>query len=167
MHKPHDTTANKNPGLAARREPDAVDRRLINALQGEFPLIEQPYAEVAHSLGLSEAEVIQRLSSLLEDRVLTRFGPMFQIERMGGAFCLAAMAVPEEAWANTVAQVNSFPEVAHNYRREYALNMWFVLATETPEGIEHTARRIETATDLPVYLFPKEREYFIEMKLEA
>ena len=167
MHKHHDTTANKSPSLAARREPDAVDRRLINALQGEFPLVEQPYAEVAASLGLSEAEVIQRLSSLLEDRVLTRFGPMFQIERMGGAFCLAAMAVPEDTWATIVPVVNGFPEVAHNYRREYSLNMWFVLATETPEGIEHTASRIETATGLPVYLFPKEREYFIEMKLEA
>lgn len=144
-----------------------MDRRLINALQGGFPLVEQPYAQVAASLGLSEAEVIQRLNSLLEDRVLTRFGPMFQIERMGGAFCLAAMAVPEETWEDTVARVNHFPEVAHNYRREYALNMWFVLATETPEGIEQTARHIETATGLAVFLFPKEREYFIEMKLEA
>ncbi|TAH48995.1 MAG: Lrp/AsnC family transcriptional regulator [Betaproteobacteria bacterium] len=144
-----------------------MDRRLINALQGDFPLVECPYAEVGARLGLSEAEVLSRLQGLLDDRVLTRFGPMFQIERMGGAFCLAAIAVPEADWGRAVEAVNAFPEVAHNYRREHALNMWFVLATETPLGIGEVARRIEAATGLEVCLFPKEREYFVEMKLEA
>ncbi len=153
--------------LAAARAPDALDRRLINALQGEFPLSERPFAEVGAALGLAEEEVIARLQSLLDDRVLTRFGPMYQIERMGGAFCLAAIAVPEADWTRAVEAVNAFPEVAHNYRREHALNMWFVLATETPEGIADCARRIEAATGLVVHLFPKEREYFVEMRLEA
>ncbi|MFU2486843.1 Lrp/AsnC family transcriptional regulator [Thauera sp. WH-1] len=154
-------------GVAARRAPDEVDRRLINALQGDFPLSETPFAEVGAALGLPESEVIARLQSLLDDHVLTRFGPMFQIERMGGAFCLAAIAVPEADWARVVEAVNAFPEVAHNYRREHALNMWFVLATESPAGIEDCARRMEAATGLAVHLFPKEREYFVEMKLEA
>ena len=154
-------------GVAAKRAPDAADRRLINAIQGEFPLSARPFAEVGAALGLSEDEVIARLQSLLDDRVLTRFGPMYQIERMGGAFCLAAVAVPEVQWADAVEAVNAFPEVAHNYRREHALNMWFVLATETPEGIADCARRIEAATGLVVHLFPKEREYFVEMRLVA
>ena len=154
-------------GVAAKRAPDAADRRLINAIQGEFPLSARPFAEVGAALGLSEDEVIAPLQSLLDDRVLTRFGPMYQIERMGGAFCLAAIAVPEAQWASAVEAVNAFPEVAHNYRREHTLNMWFVLATETPEGIADCARRIEAATGLVVHLFPKEREYFVEMRLEA
>ncbi len=154
-------------GVAAKRAPDDTDRRLINAIQGEFPLSERPFAEVGVRLGLSEDEVIARLQSLLDDRVLTRFGPMYQIERMGGAFCLAAIAVPELEWAGAVEAVNAFPEVAHNYRREHALNMWFVLATEAPGGIADCARRIEAATGLVVHLFPKEREYFVEMRLEA
>ncbi|HMV92352.1 MAG TPA: AsnC family transcriptional regulator [Thauera aminoaromatica] len=154
-------------GVAAKRAPDDTDRRLINAIQGEFPLSERPFAEVGVLLGLAEDEVIARLQSLLDDRVLTRFGPMYQIERMGGAFCLAAIAVPEAQWTSVVEAVNAFPEVAHNYRREHALNMWFVLATETPEGIADCARRIEAATGLVVHLFPKEREYFVEMRLEA
>ena len=154
-------------GVAAKRAPDDTDRRLINAIQGEFPLSERPFAEVGVLLGLAEDEVIACLQSLLDDRVLTRFGPMYQIERMGGAFCLAAIAVPEAQWTSAVEAVNAFPEVAHNYRREHALNMWFVLATETPEGIADCARRIEAATGLVVHLFPKEREYFVEMRLEA
>jgi DNA-binding Lrp family transcriptional regulator len=146
---------------------DEIDRRLINALQGDFPLVAEPYRQVAETLGMSEAELLRRLDALLERRVLTRFGPMFQIERAGGAFVLAAMRVPEADFERVTAQVNAFPEVAHNYRREHALNMWFVLATATPEGIAETIAAIETATGLPVFPFPKEREYFVEMKLRA
>ena len=146
---------------------DEIDRKLINALQGDFPLVAEPYRQVAARLGLSEAEVLRRLDSLLQRGVLTRFGPMFQIERAGGAFVLAAMRVPEADFEQVAARVNAFPEVAHNYRREHALNMWFVLATATPQGIAETIAAIEAATGLPVFPFPKEREYFVEMKLRA
>jgi siroheme decarboxylase len=144
-----------------------TDRALINVLQGDFPLTRRPFAEVGARLGLDEGEVLARLRRMLDQRVLTRFGPMFQVERIGGAFCLAAMRVPEADFERVAVQVNGFPEVAHNYRREHALNMWFVLATERREAITDCAARIETATGLPVFLFPKEREYFVEMKLKA
>jgi len=148
-------------------ELDAVDRRIIDDLQGGFPLSATPYADAAARLGIGEADLLARLRCLLETGVLTRFGPMYQIERMGGAFVLAALAVPEERWDEVVAAVNALPQVAHNYRREHRLNMWFVLATETPEGIAEAIARIETDTGLHVFAFPKEREYFVEMKLEA
>lgn len=146
---------------------DEVDRSLINALQGDFPLVREPYRQIAESLGLSETELLRRLDALLERRVLTRFGPMFQIERAGGAFVLAAMRVPDAEFERVAEQVNAFPEVAHNYRREHVLNMWFVLATATPQGIPDAIAAIEAATGLPVLAFPKEREYFVEMKLRA
>jgi DNA-binding Lrp family transcriptional regulator len=146
---------------------DAIDRRIINALQGGFPITDEPYREVAATLGLSTEELLARLESLLAHKVLTRFGPMFQIERMGGAFVLAAVAAPEDRFEAVAAQINAFPEVAHNYRREHALNMWFVLATETLDGIAATIARIEAATGLTVYAFPKEREFFVELKLAA
>ncbi len=146
---------------------DDIDRRIINALQGGFPLCDEPYREVAATLGLRPEELLARLEDLLARKVLTRFGPMFQIERMGGSFVLAAIAAPEDRYDEVVQQVNAFPEVAHNYRREHALNMWFVLATETVAGIAETVARIEAATGLPVYAFPKEREYFVELKLAA
>jgi DNA-binding Lrp family transcriptional regulator len=149
------------------RELDAVDRRIIDELQGGFPLLERPYAEAAASLGIGEHDLLERLQRLLTDRVLTRFGPLYQIERMGGAFVLAALAVPEERYEAVAAQVNALPQVAHNYRREHVFNMWFVLATETPGGIAEAVSRIETETGLRVHAFPKEREYFVEMKLAA
>jgi len=144
---------------------DAVDRRIIDALQGGFPLVEEPYRQVAGRLGLSEQELLGRLERMLAERVLTRFGPMFQIERMGGRFVLAAMAVPEARFDSVAERVNRLPEVAHNYRREHRLNMWFVLPTESAQGIDDVVARIEADTGLPVYAFPKEREYFVDMRL--
>lgn len=149
------------------RELDAIDRAIIDTLQGDFPLTEHPYAQAAERLGITEADLLARLERMLADKVLTRFGPMFQIERMGGAFVLAALAVPEARYETVTAQVNALPQVAHNYRREHLLNMWFVLATEKPEGIAEAIAQIEAETGLPVHAFPKEREYFVQMQLEA
>lgn len=155
----------------AAPELDAIDRRIVDALQGGFPICERPYAAAAESLGIAEDELLARLQSMLDRKVLTRFGPMFQIERMGGAFVLAALAVPDADWERVNAAVNAFPEVAHNYRRESdlntPLNMWFVLATETKDGIAEAVRKIEAATGLTVHPFPKLKEYFVEMKLSV
>ena len=149
-----------------RRAPlDAIDRRIIDATQGGFPLVDEPYRVLAATLGLGGAELLARLERMLADAVLTRFGPMYQVERMGGRFVLAAMAVPESEFDAIALIVNGMPEVAHNYRREHRLNMWFVLATETPQGIDGAIGRIETATGLTVLAFPKEREYFVDMRL--
>ena len=141
-----------------------LSRRLIDEWQGGFPLCEQPFAAMAERLRTSEDAVLQALRELLADGTLTRFGPLYQIERLGGAFSLAALQAPEADFERIAGIVNNFPEVAHNYRRDHAFNMWFVLATETPAGMSETVERIATATGLPVLNVPKEREYFIEAK---
>ncbi|MBL8471554.1 MAG: AsnC family transcriptional regulator [Rhodocyclaceae bacterium] len=144
---------------------DELDRAIINRLQGDFPLCDEPYAEAARELGVDAGTLIERLRKMLAEGVLTRFGPMFQVERMGGRYLLAAMAVPEAHYDAVAQQVNALDEVAHNYRREHELNMWFVLAVETPAAIADCIARIEVATGLKVYAFPKQREFFVEMKL--
>ena len=146
---------------------DEVDSAIVNSLQGGFPLAERPFAVVAAELGLVEEDLIARVRKLLEARVLTRFGPMYQVERMGGAFSLAAMRVPPADFDRVAEIVNALPEVAHNYEREHEYNMWFVLATEQPEGIARAIARIERETGLPVLNFPKLREYFVEFALEV
>jgi len=144
---------------------DPADARLIQHLHGGFPLGDRPFAEVGATLGMGEDEVLERLRVLLARGVLSRFGPLFQIERAGGRFVLAALAVPEARFDEVAGLVNALPEVAHNYRREHALNMWFVLAAETAEAVDAAVARIEADTGLPVHAFPKEREYFVELKL--
>ena len=144
---------------------DLLDARLIDRLQMALPLTERPFADVGAELGVSETQVIERLDRLLRTGVLTRLGPLFQIERAGGMFILAALAVPEARYAEVTAQVNALPEVAHNYRREHALNMWFVVAAESPAQATEVLQRIEGATGLKVHAFPKEREYRVELRL--
>ncbi|GAD22023.1 Lrp/AsnC family transcriptional regulator [Acidovorax sp. MR-S7] len=141
------------------------DALLVDHLHGGFPLVDRPFATVAAALGCTEEQVLVRLRRLLSQGVLTRFGPLFQIERAGGLFVLAAIAVPEERFSAVAATVNAFPEVAHNYRRTHALNMWFVVAAESPAQAADALAHIEAATGLPVHAFPKEEEYFVELRL--
>ena len=144
---------------------DATDRRLIAHLHGGFPIAERPYAEVAAALDLDEAEVIARLGRLLDAGVLSRFGPLYDAERMGGALTLAAMAVPEARFETVAGIVNAHPEVAHNYAREHAFNMWFVVATDRPKRRVQVLAEIEAETGLEVLDLPKEAEYFLELRL--
>ncbi|OUE40424.1 AsnC family protein [Billgrantia desiderata SP1] len=146
-------------------ELDDADRRIVNRLQNGLPLVERPYAAVAAELDLSEGELLYRLERLLEDGVLSRFGPMYHAERLGGGLTLAALEVPEADYERVTAAVNAFPEVAHNYRREHRLNMWFVLATETPERIGETIEAIEAATGLAVFNMPKQEEFHVRLHL--
>ncbi|WP_171228840.1 Lrp/AsnC family transcriptional regulator [Ruegeria sp. HKCCA4008] len=146
---------------------DQTDRAILNRMQEDLPLTSHPYATVAAELGLSEAELLSRLRRMKDDRVITRFGPFFDAAAMGGAFCLCAMAVPDEEFETVLTKVNAHPEVAHNYERTHRLNMWFVLATETPEGIEATADAIERETGVSVLRFPKLQEFFIGFRVAA
>lgn len=145
---------------------DEVERRILNGLQGGFPLCERPFLAAATTLGLDEAELIERIKRLFEMGVLTRFGPLFNADRLGGANVLAAMSLPQNDFDRVAAFINAQPEIAHNYRREHHFNLWFVGAAETPEKVESTFRYIESVSGYPVYRFPKEREFFVELKLQ-
>ena len=89
---------------------------------------------------------------------------MYNAERIGGAVTLAALAVPTEHFDEVTEIVNGFPEVAHNYERDHALNMWFVVAAERPERIEQVLDAIRSATGLVVYDMPKIEEFFIGLR---
>lgn len=146
---------------------DNIDRSIVNRLQGGFPICERPFAAIAETLDLSESELIRRVEGMLEEKILTRFGPMYDAEKMGGAFSLAAMKVPGAEFERVSGIVNVLPQVAHNYQREHTLNMWFVLATDTPQGIADAISVIESSTGLKVYNMPKQEEYFIGLRFEV
>jgi siroheme decarboxylase len=159
--------------MTLRRSPlptgalDATDRAILNRMQGGSPLVPHPFAALAAELNLDEDGLIARILALREIGAITRFGPFYDAEAMGGAFCLCAMEVPADRFDLTVTLVNAHPEVAHNYERSHRLNMWFVLACEEPDQIEAVALRIEQETGLPVLRFPKEHEFFIGFRVHA
>ncbi|MBC5785633.1 AsnC family transcriptional regulator [Ramlibacter sp. USB13] len=146
---------------------DRVDAALIDHLHDGFPLCDRPFARIGEALGLGEDEVLERLRALLASGVLTRLGPLYQIERAGGAYLLAALEVPPARFDAVAAQVNAHLEVAHNYRREHRLNMWFVLAADAQATVDACVRAIEAETGLAVHAFPKQREYHVELRLPA
>ena len=141
-----------------------IDKILINRLQDGIRVCDRPYFDLAQELKISEDEILARLDRMLEDGRLSRFGPMFHAERMGGGLTLAAMSIPERDFDKVVEQVNQFPEVAHNYERNHELNMWFVLATETPEGVADTIKKIELTTGYPVFNMPKKEEFYVGLR---
>ena len=107
------------------RKLEDIDIAIIRYCQDGFPLSERPYREVAQTLKITEDELISRLKNLLNDKILSRFGPMFNADQLGGAFSLCAIQVPTDQWETVVEQVNGFAEVAHNYQREHSFNMWY------------------------------------------
>ena len=143
-----------------------LERDFINRYQGDFPLQEKPFKSIAEQLDCSENELIQTIKNLREQKILTRFGPLYDAARLGGGLTLAAMSVPEDKFELVTQLVNAFPEVAHNYRREHKLNMWFVLATETPVEIVQILSSIEKVTGLTVYNFPKQHEFYIGLRFD-
>lgn len=146
---------------------DDLDRRILNGLQGGFPICERPYAAAAETLDIGETELIERLERLRDGGVVSRFGPLYNAERMGGAVTLAAMKVPPERLEMIAGTVNAFPEVAHNYERDHVFNLWFVVATDRPERVPEVLREIEACTGERVYDMPKLEEFYIGLRLQA
>ncbi|MGZ8227978.1 MAG: Lrp/AsnC family transcriptional regulator [Methylococcaceae bacterium] len=146
---------------------DEIDRNIINTLQKGFPISDAPYRQVATVLNISQTELLARLKNLLDNATLTRFGPLYNAEQSGGALTLAAVKAPAERFEEIAELINAFPEVAHNYARNHELNMWFVLATETPEQQQQTISAIERQTGLTVCNMPKLKEYFVNLNLKA
>ncbi len=144
---------------------DSVDRSIVNRLQEGLPVCARPFDAVAAELELPVDELLARLQGLLDDKVLSRFGPMYNAESMGGALSLCAMQVPPDRFDDVAEQVNAFAEVAHNYERDHLLNMWFVIATEHAGQAAAVISDIEQQTGCRVYDMPKQEEFFIGLRL--
>ena len=145
---------------------DELARQFLNRCQGGFPITELPFSALARDLGSDGETLIVTIRQLLDDGILSRFGPLYDASAMGGSLTLAALSVPAGRFDAVAEQVNAMPEVAHNYEREHALNLWFVLATETPELLQQAIERIEQDSNLPVYNFPRLQTFYLGLWLE-
>jgi siroheme decarboxylase len=128
-----DVTA--TPKIRSRKGGSAVplddfDRRLLNAMQGAFPIEPRPYAAVARDLGVPEERVLGRVRELIDDRIIRQVTPIYDTRALGyGSMLVAARIDPEHPW-RAAKIVNSHPGVSHNYLRNHAFNMWFTIAVE-------------------------------------
>ena len=139
-----------------------LEFRLLNDFQRRFPLVPQPYAVLAETLGVSEQDVIATLARLQADGAVSRVGAIFRPGAVG-ASTLAAMAVPPERLAEVARLVSSCREVNHNYEREHRYNLWFVPAAPDEQRLAATLERIAGAARIEVLSLPLVEEYHIDL----
>ncbi len=146
---------------------DEIDKLLINQYQGGIPICQNPYASMGEELGISQDDVIFRIENLLAEGILSRAGPMYNPEYIGGSLSLAAMIVPDDIYDAVADTVNSYPEISQNYQRQHKLNMWFVIACDDKTTTKEVIDKIEAETGLKIYNMPKIREYFVGLYLKV
>jgi len=148
---------------------DEADRRLLNLLQGSFPLAERPYGEIARLAELPEDEVLRRTARLLEERIIREVTPIFDTRVLGYRSMLVAAKVdPEHPW-RAAKIINSHPGVSHNYLRDHDFNIWFTIATEPGSrlGLDGTLDVLQRLTGAEsVRQLPTLRLFKIRMDLE-
>ncbi|HWX52061.1 MAG TPA: AsnC family transcriptional regulator, partial [Solirubrobacteraceae bacterium] len=148
---------------------DDVDRRLLNLMQGSFPIAARPYRHVAELGGVAEEEVMNRVKRLLEKRIIRQVTPIFDTRALGYSSMLVAAKVDPEHPHRAAQVINEHPGVSHNYLRNHEFNLWFTIATEPDSrlGLEGTLEVLaEQAAAESVRQLPTLKLFKIRMDLE-
>jgi DNA-binding Lrp family transcriptional regulator len=148
---------------------DELDKRLLNLLQGSFPLAPRPFAGVAELAEVTEDEVLRRTRRLLDERIIREITPIFDTRVLGYKSMLVAAKVdPDNPW-RAARIINSHPGVSHNYLRDHDFNIWFTIATEPGSrlGLAGTLEVLQRLTGAEsVRQLPTLRLFKIRMDLE-
>ena len=125
---------------------DSIDKQILNIIQKDFPVVEEPFKEVAAKAGVSEDEALQRIKRLKEEGIIRRIGAVFDSKKMGYASTLCAAKVPQKKLKEFVAVVNSYAGVTHNYRRSHEYNVWFTFIAADEETLKKSLGEIRDKT---------------------
>jgi DNA-binding Lrp family transcriptional regulator len=125
---------------------DEIDKKILNILQKEFPLVEQPFRIVAEKCGISEDETISRVQKMKYEGIIRRIGAVFDGAKLGRVSTLCAARVPEEKIKSFVQTVNANKNVTHNYRRNNEYNIWFTVSAATSEELEAFLTEVKEKT---------------------
>ena len=142
---------------------DALDRRILDIIQTDFPLAPRPYAVLGERLGLAEEEVFARVRALREKKIIRRLGANFQSAKLGFVSTLCAAKVPEEKLPAFTEAVNAEPGVTHNYLRDHAYNVWFTLITASAEAREAVLKSLTERTGVAILNLPATRLFKIRV----
>ncbi|MDS0299783.1 AsnC family transcriptional regulator [Halogeometricum sp. S1BR25-6] len=146
-----------------RSDLDAVDARLVDEYQSDFPVVERPFRAVGEELGVSEDEALARVRTLSERGIFRRFGAVLNPPVIGSS-TLAAVSAPEDRFAEVAAIINDHRQVNHNYRRDHEWNMWFVVTAASREERDEILADIEERTGLEVLNLPMLTDYYIDLE---
>ena len=125
---------------------DSIDKKILNVIQKDFPVVEEPFKAVADKVRLSEDEVLKRIKNLKDEGIIRRIGAVFDTKKMGFASTLCAAKVSKENLKKFVAVVNSYAGVTHNYRRSHEYNVWFTFIAPDEETLKKSLGEIRDKT---------------------
>jgi DNA-binding Lrp family transcriptional regulator len=129
---------------------DDLDRQLLNRIQGDFPLVARPYAELGRDLGLSEDEVVERMRALKAGRIVRQVSAIFDTKSLGYKSSLVAMRVDPARITEAARIINEHPGVTHNYERNHQYNLWFTIAVPPTSDLEAIVQRIHEMANAEV-----------------
>lgn len=141
---------------------DPVDNLLLDRFQHGFPLVQRPFEYVGAAVGLGELDTVARFQHLKDLGLITRIGAVVAPNAIG-ASTLAAIRVPPARLAEVAALVSAEPCVTHNYARDNAVNLWFVVAAPTADELDSTLARIGERTGLEVLDLRLERAFHLDL----
>ena len=121
---------------------DDLDRRLLNRIQSDFPLVARPFEELGQPLGISEDEVIARMRALKAGRIVRQVSAIFDTRSLGYKSSLVAMRVDPARITEAARIINEHPGVTHNYERNHQYNLWFTIAVPPTSDLEAVVQRI-------------------------
>ncbi len=130
---------------------DTTDRKLLNSIQSSFPLVEEPFAELAGPLGLVPDEVISRIQALKDRNIVRQISAIFDTRRLGYKTSLVAMRFPPDSLDSGARTINEHPGVSHNYARDGDYNLWFTIAVPPSESLETTVEDYARTTGAERY----------------
>ena len=149
-------------------EIDDVDKAILNQIQSDFPITSRPYLTIAEDLGLSEDEVLKRVSRLKASGIIRRIGGNFKPEKLGFVSTLCAAKVPEDKISQFAEVVNRYPGVTHNYRRENTFNVWFTFIAPSMDEINANLEKIASETGVTEILnLPATRVFKIRAEFKV
>jgi len=128
---------------------DDIDKRLVQLLQEDFPLVERPWNEIGSKVGLSEKQVIARIEDLCKVNVIRKIGSVIDSSKVGyTSATLVALRVPENQIDHVASVINQYSNSSHNYERDHEYNVWFTLVAKNPQELTHTIDEIVHKTGL-------------------
>ena len=148
-------------------EMDATDKKLLNLLQWDFPLVVEPFQALAERVGATEDNVITRINRSKNSGIIRQINAIFDTKMLGYKSSLVAMQIDDRVIDGIANKISAHPGVSHNYKRDHSFNLWFTLAVPPNLSLEdEIAKMAQIRGVRKVRSMPTKKLFKIGVKLD-
>jgi len=146
---------------------DAVDRKILNVIQNNFPAVQRPYREIGALVGIGEQEVIERIGRMRKEGVIRSVRALYDAKKLHYVSALVACSVDEDQLDHVAGQINAWTEITHNYQRDFQYNLWFTIIARDVERREMILDKIRGLEGVrALHLLPIEKKYKLKVHFQ-